>query len=210
MNLGLGNLYELKRHLLSESMRAQTSYDAAISSIGSGVAGQFDKYANRGFQRLAGATVEFSGDRDHYYLPRYPIEAITLIEQRFTLTDGWVPVPVEAVILNRDDAIGLVHFYAQYLHYSVRLRVTYTGGYWMECLEPGEEGYPTEQPAGSTALPADVKLAWCLQCGRVWAAIDKLGVAIAQEEKVIPTLAGLELLGEVKQVLDAHKRFMLT
>src|SRR6185503_741 len=101
MNLGLGNLDELKRHLLSESMRAQTDYDAKITAIGRGVAGQFDKYCNRSFERAVDAKAEFNSDRDHYYLPRYPIESITSVEQRTTLAEGWVTLPPNGLIQNR-------------------------------------------------------------------------------------------------------------
>jgi hypothetical protein len=213
VNLGLGNLNELKRHLLSESMRAQTTYDAAITTIGRGVAAQFDKYCNRTFERAVDATAEFSAERDHYYLPRYPIEAVGLVEQRNTLTEGWVPLPANALIFNRDDAIGLIHFYGSVGNWAVRLRVTYTGGYWFETLEPAEEDYPSAQPEGATGLPADVKLAWLLQAGRIWELIDKLGTNISPDKTVqfvSQTLSNLSLITEVKEVLDAHKRFMLT
>jgi len=115
------------------------------------------------------------------------------------------------MIQNRDDTIGLIQFDGQMGHWSVRLRVTYTGGYWFETLEPDDVGYPTEQPEGSTALPADVKLAWFMQASHVWGTMDQLGVSIAPEEnKTASTLAALDLVPAVKQILNGHIRRMLT
>jgi hypothetical protein len=210
MNLGLGNLDELKRHLLSESFVSRTDFDAAITIVGRGIAGQFDKYCNRNFERVADAKVEFTADRNHYYLPRYPLEVISSVEQRTSLAEGWVALPTNGIIQNLDETIGLIQFDGQLGHWSVRLRITYTGGNWFETLEPDAEDYPTDQPEGSTALPPDVKLAWLLQAGHVWATMDKLGTSIAQDDKAASTLSALDLIPEVKQALDSHKRYMIT
>ena len=211
MNLGLGNLNELKRHLLAVTMQGQTTYDITIAMIGRGIAAQFGRHCNRRFERTVDAQAEFTADRDHYYLPCYPVETITSIEQRDNMTDGWKPLSID-VILNRGDESGLISFGpgASLGYWSSRIRVTYTGGYWFETLEPGETGYPTAQPAGSTVLPADLRLAWLLQCGRVWELMDKLGTNIDPEQAASKSLADLELLPEVKQVLEVHRRLMLS
>ena len=36
-------------------------------------------------------------------------------------------------------------------------------------------------PDGATALPAELRAAWLLQCGHAWRVIDQLGTAIAEE-----------------------------
>jgi len=71
----------------------------------------------------------------------------------------------------------------------------------------------TAQPAGSTARPDDLFLAWLLQCERIWSVRDKLGLSLAggaQPTFVTMTLAALELVPEVKETLRGYTRHNLT
>ena len=131
MNLGLGHLTELKAHLLNEALRSETTFDGAIAALGKGVAARFDAECNRKFARVAGATAEFSCDRDYLPLPRYPIEAIGKIELRETLTAGWVDQgAVNDLVVQIMAEAGIVVLHAPLGGWRDRLRLTYTGGYW--------------------------------------------------------------------------------
>lgn len=208
MNLGLGNLIELKRQLLAAGLVAEDTYDSLITGIGKGVAGMFDQFCNRGLERVAGETDEFSGDRRMWVLSRYPVETVSGVEVREDMTEGWVAV--NEVIQQRDDAAGVIWFgEIQGIHLT-RLKVTFTGGYWFDTTEDGTG----VMPAGATALPKDVSLAWYLQCREVWLKIDRLGLSLIQGEGeknfVSQMLAGLELVPMVKEILGKHVRYQLT
>ena len=70
-------------------------------------------------------------------------------------------------------------------------------------------------PVGATARPADLYLAWLLQCEHVWKLRDKLGLSIAEqggggEQLLGLSLAGMNLIPDVKLVLDTYTRRSLT
>jgi len=211
MNAGLGNLDTLKRHLLPESMVAQTNFDAKIANVGKGVAGLIEKHCNRQLARVVGDKAEFTADRAAFWLPRYPVEVITTVEQKDEESAGYVALP--DAVQNSNLKTGQIWFAAQLGEWWSWMRITYTGGFFWEQLEPADVGYPTAQPGGSTALPDDIKLAWLLQCGRVWELIDKLGTNISPDKQVqfvAQTLSALELVPEVKQILNAHVRYQIS
>lgn len=210
MNLGLGNLIELKRQLLAAGLVAEDTYDSLITGIGKGVAGMFDQYCNRGLERVAGETDEFSGDRRMWVLSRYPVETVSGVEVRDDMTAGWVAQTVNGVIQQRDDGAGVIWFGEVQGNHLTRLKVTFTGGYWFDTTEDGSG----VMPAGATLLPKDVSLAWYLQCREVWLKIDRLGLSLIQGEGeknfVSQMLAGLELVPMVKEILGKHVRYQLT
>ena len=86
MNIGLGNLTELKGQLLAASLRADTNYDGVITGIGLGVANLFDQYCNRTFGRTVGMMDTFSADRRHWYLRAFPVETITAVTSGSSIT----------------------------------------------------------------------------------------------------------------------------
>lgn len=132
MDLGLGNLTQLKAHLLNEALRASSTYDAALAALGRGVAARFEGVCNRKFGRVVGETFETSADRDFVILPRYPLEEVTAVELRESLADGWVDQgTVEDILENINAAAGLVSLGSQLSALNTaRLRLTFTGGYW--------------------------------------------------------------------------------
>jgi hypothetical protein len=72
---------------------------------------------------------------------------------------------------------------------------------------------PATQPVGATARPDDLYLAWLLQCERIWAVRDNLGVNIAGEKNIAfvsSTLAALELVPEVENTLRNYRRYSMT
>lgn len=206
MDLGLGNLIELKRRLLAATMLTQTTYDSAITAIGRGVAGAFDKHCNRQFARLAGAVDQFSADRVSYTLSRYPLETLTTVEQRDDLNAGWVAQTVNDLVINRDDAAGLLQFGTTLGSHLSQVRITYTGGYWYDTAETED----TAQPVNSTKLPFDVKEAWFLQCQEIWDKRDKLGLSLVAAPDVQSKVAAIEFAPIVQKMLAGHVRYQLT
>ncbi len=216
MNLGLGTLAELKRQLLASSKQSDTSYDAKLQATGSGVAIGFEKYCNRQFFRAVADVFQFPADRDHVFVPRYPIDAavdgspvVTAVDYRSTVQEGWVAQSL-TVIANVSAKSGGIYFVGPFGYWNQFVRVTYTGGFWFDITEDASG----TQPAGSTALPSDLKLAWYLQCRKVWESIDKTGAAITKVGSgatfVTESLGGLDLVPAVKQVLDQYRRFAIT
>ena len=204
MNLRLGNLTELKGQLLAASLRADTNYDAVITGIGLGVAVQFDRYCNRQLQRVENEQEVFPADRRHWYLSRYPVESISLCEKQDSVEDGWVTLPelIQAQQLEQ----GYVMFIAVQGYYWSRLRITYTGGYWFDETEDGSG----VMPGTATALPAEVKLAWYLQCQNVWKRWEKLGSGITERPELSGAAGQLALAPAARGLLNGHKRMQIT
>ena len=214
MNIGLGNLTELKGQLVAASLRSDTNYDAVITGIGLGVANLFDQFCNRTFARTAGKTDTFSADRRHWYLNCFPVEQITAVAKCDDQADGFVasPLPPDESSLIQQMQLdqGYIMFIAIQGYFFSRIQVTYTGGYWFPTLEPTDAGYPDTQPAGSTLLPAAVKTAWYLQCQQVWKRLDKLGAQIAQNPEGQTSLDSMELTPFVKQLPRPFQRMQMT
>lgn len=163
MNAGLANLATLKSFVLPEALSSETTWDTRLAAIGKGVAAAFERECARSFLRTVGDTFVSPADRSYVVLPRFPIESVASIEQQDDQTTGYTTL-ADNTILNIDKASGLVRFGAVLGSEDSLLRLTYTAGYWWEIVEPSGEGYPTSQPSGSTALPADLLEAWLLQC----------------------------------------------
>lgn len=150
MNLTLGTLASLKTWLLPESERSGTEWDSAIAAIGKGVALGMQRHCNRQFARAVADTYECSADRAHVVLPRYPVEAVTKIEIRRSMTEGWVELT--DVIVQQNLAAGFLLFSSDLGGYDERLRITYTGGYWLDASADA----PSWQ-RGSAELLADAE-----------------------------------------------------
>jgi hypothetical protein len=214
MNIGLGNLSELKAQLLAASLRDDTNYDAAITGIGLGVANLFDQFCNRTFARTVNKQDVFSADRRHWYLKAFPVESIAANEKCDDLKDGFVafPLPPDGASLIQQTQLdqGYIMFISIQGYYFSRIRITYTGGFWFPILEPADAGYPDTIPAGAALLPAAVKTAWYLQCQQVWKRLDRLGAQIAQDPEGQTALDSMELTPFVKQLLGPFKRMQIT
>lgn len=212
MNCGLGNLTSLKQHLLGKTMQANTNFDSVIRDVGLGVARLIEQYCNRALARAENSAEIFPADRCVFLVKRFPIESIASAHVLQNRTDGWVEQADDFIVNFRADT-GLI-FTAQNTDVGLpheQVRFTYTGGYFIELLEP-EEGV-TDQPAGSEALPDDVRLAWLLMCRLVYSSVNKLGTDILKEgpdsQFVTGTLAGLEMPQQIKDMLAPHRRIQM-
>ncbi len=208
MNCGLGNLDSLKKHLLAKSMSSDVSFDTLIKDIGLGVAADFEEYCTRKFLRVEGATYVCTADRDHCYLDRYPFEMLTKTELKSDINVGWELQ--DGLVLNTNPLTGLIYWGAGISFAWAQMRFTFTGGFWFETAEPDDAAYPSVMPDGATALPNDLRLAWLLQCRQVWDLADKLGSGLIDAPKVQSALMELELVPQVKNILNSHRRMSLT
>lgn len=205
MNAGFSTLTELKAVLLAEVLREGTDYDPILTSIGLGVAIQFQRQCNRQFQRVEDDTVFFTAGRESFCLPRYPVEEITEIAFQSTYGAGFTAQDL-ALIANLTPGSGLVRFGCPLSSDLDLVRITYTGGYWWSTTEEGGETLPTN----ATALPADLLLAWHQQCAAAWDKRDKLGVGAGSDPDKKQTLTTLALLPSVVDTLRHHVRYQMT
>jgi hypothetical protein len=214
MNAGLSNLATLKAWLLPAGMQAATDYDVKLGLLGTGILGQFEKHCNRRFLRVENEIEMLPADRTKHVVARYPIETVAKVEVQQTMVDGWAELSNSGLVVNRLDSAGIIYFYGQQGWQRGMMRITYTGGYWFEPLEPDDEGYPTDQPAGAALVPDDLRLAWLLQCEHIWRIGDKLGLAIGEkpeQQRAIRSGAGgvVELADEVRDKLSGFIRYQL-
>lgn len=198
-------LQTLKSYILPRSLRGQDEWDTMLQAIGKGVADQFDRHCNRKFRREENATVEFGGEHMSYVLPHYPIESVSLVETREDPASAWEEY--SDAIEQQSNSSGLIQFYSRLVSECDRVRVTYTGGYFIDTTGS------TEQPAGSIALPDDVVLAWFEQCAHIFEKKDKLGANfVALDRKLggalLPVLQ-TGLTNAVKEMLQGHKRYQI-
>lgn len=213
MKLILGNLTQLKVFLLNESLRSDTQWDAALEILGKGIARRMQTFCNREFERAVDGTFEVPADRWHITLPRYPLEAAPAIELREDLATGYVAQTYNDVVVDHNLTAGLIVFAEPLGAANSRLRFTYTGGYWVPDDDAETPEDDDDLPEGAFLVPDDLRLAWLLQCQRVWSVRDNMGTDVSGERSVqfvSSTLAGLELVPEVKEMLRFFVRYALT
>jgi hypothetical protein len=210
MNVGLGNLTELKGQLLALSLQGDTNYDAVITGIGLGVANLFDQHCNRTLNRTVGMVDTFSADRRHWYLSAFPVEAITALGNQDSLSDGFVAstLPPDSGSLIQQTQLdqGYIMFISLQGYFFSRIQVTYTGGFWFDTTENGTG----VMPPTATLLPAAIKAAWYLQCQHVWKRWDKLGAQIAEDPEKQSALSAVDLIPLVKAMLNPFRRMQIS
>ena len=69
---------------------ADTVDDTLLTNFIKFASARFDRECNRVFERLSGATEEFSAADTELRLARYPIEAVTAFHLKADETEGWV------------------------------------------------------------------------------------------------------------------------
>jgi hypothetical protein len=209
MNAGLTNLETLKRHLLSASMTNGAQFDLQIKTIGLGIASMIERLCSRELVYQAGAQVETTADREHIIVPRYPIVDVTKVETRAIGDAAWTEETGEPQMFNARS--GIVYFGSRLGDSQTMVRVTYSGGYWFDTAEPGDE--PGVMPEGASPLPDDLKSAFLLQCEQVWATRDKLGAGLTGQEPggqfLNTKLSYLDVLPLVKEMLRGYVRHQL-
>jgi len=200
MDAGLGTLEELKGFALPSEFVSETDFDATVLDIGKGFAERFDAFCNRQLRRAVDDVYEADADTLFLSLPRYPVESISAIEVQSGYGESWVALtPADAIArLNTDS--GVVDLAYQPGGSHARIRITYTGGYWHD-----KTGSDT-QPAGSTALPDDIKLLWRAQCRYLWESLDHTGQTMSEGEP--SKLGDFKLLPEVENgLVNKYRRY---
>jgi hypothetical protein len=172
MNIGLGNLTELKGQLLAASLRATRIMTR--SSPASGWAWRICSinFATGLFAGRSGKVDVFSADRRHWYLNCFPVETIAALAKKDDERTAAVSAAARpgSLIQAMQMDQGYIMFIALQGYYWSRLQVTYTGGYWFDTTEDGSG----VMPATATPLPAAVKSAWycsastCGSAGTSW------------------------------------------
>ncbi len=190
-------------------MASDPRFDAIIEDLGKGVAAAIENYCNRRFARAVDDTAVFQADRASFILPRYPLEAVTKVELKSNEATGW-EVQDQSLIASISQLSGLVYFTDAAMRQDWnQVRFTFTGGYWFEQLEPDEAdaGYPSKMPAGATALPSDLRLAWLIQMRDVWNKTDKLNAGLAElpSGAWLAATGGMDLSNLVKFMLNNFK-----
>ena len=206
MNCGLSNLDRLKRHLLAAgTLAGETRFDEVVADLGQGVAAEFETFCGRKFARLVDDVAVFPADRVHFVLPRYPIESIKTVKVKRSEAGTFVE-QAAGFVKTISAAAGIVYLPEPDAGpYDAEVQFTYTGGYWFETLEPEESGYPSAVPAGATALPKDLRLAWVNHCRAVWDAWDKLGVGLVDKPKVQTVIGEVDWSASVKRTLAMYQ-----
>lgn len=202
MDAGLGSMTVLKRALLPQAQWLPTTFDANILVIGLGVARSFDRYCDRKFSR--GTHVDtFTGERGVWFLSSTPVESVTSVEEKTDETAGWATIT--NAYNNLETVSGRLCFGDDVSDYETLVRVTYVGGYWWDTTDELTDTLP----AGATALPDEVKMAWLLQCQHQWSVRDKLGSAVAMPAGESAKLGDYDLLPDVKRILDSYIRYQI-
>jgi hypothetical protein len=195
LNAGYSTLDYLKRQIFPDVMKDDEEWDEDLKRIGLAVAVQFARFCNREFDRAVGTIHEESANRDSVALPRYPVEVITTVQHicmgvAETLTD---------IIEHTRLRSGVVEFTYVIGTYKETVKITYTGGYW---LDDGEE-----MPDGATPLPADILNAFVIQVQAVVKATDVLRNGAVKADEETMALAGLKLIPMVEEVLKPYRRY---
>lgn len=203
MKLILGTTQDMREQLLTPAMGTaeDSTFDAQINSLGLTVAGIIEAYCNRSFERTVDAIHIVPANRQHFSLPRCPVETISSWETKDDETTGWETESDVAYRLT--ESSGHIYLAAPLGDESTLLRVTYTGGFW---LESDDDDNSETQPSGSTLVPDGLKAAWLLQCQHIWSKRDKNGNGLFDPEKSAK-LEGVELLPVVKTALNPYVRY---
>lgn len=211
MDLILGNLDSLKQFILPEATRAQDDHDVVLAALGKSVAGMFEKICNRRFARAVNAEETFTADRTMWFLARTPVEAVVSVAVKTSDSDGWA-VQAGAVQVSALDR-GLIDFGGELGDWRSRVRVIYTGGFFVDTLEPADVGYPSAVPVGSTALPSDLRAAWLMQTQAIFEGKDHLlpkGFSPDGGNAIPLLLKDVPVLPVVTEILRGFTRYQLT
>lgn len=207
MNAGLSNLATLKAFVLPEALSEETTWDERLLAIGRGMAVGFEKFCNRKFTRAVGDVFTCSADRSYLCLARFPVESVASIAQKDDETTGFVVQPAN-IIITIDQETGIVEFGTPLGPHTSILRVTYTGGYHFETLEPDDDGYPSAVPEGAAVLPEDLQHAWLLACQKIFERTRALSTAgVREPDGQAQFLPSTKLDEGIQAMLLPYRRF---
>lgn len=192
LSAGFLSLADLKDALLPAKQPDRDDYDDKLVKLGLGVARSFEQHCNRKFVRAEGTVYETDAARSSVTLEALPVEAITSVELLCYGESTAITTDVAALLKSP----GIVRFGSVLGSHLDTVRVTYTGGYW---LDDGNA-----MPAGATPLPEDLLEAYIEQCQAEAEARDLFRNVGMQKpgENAKPGM-----LPRVKEVLKQYVRF---
>ncbi|WP_193214935.1 hypothetical protein [Luteolibacter marinus] len=199
LTAGFATIVYLKSRLLPDAAAGEAEWDDEVAALGKSVAGKFDRHCNRDFARSTAAVDTFKARASAWVLRRYPVESLDTVE--VIDPDG---TATEQVIdeWQLDESSGLLESDTLAGSLRQKLRITYTGGYW---LDPRDG---TAMPAEANALPDDVLEAWVAQCQHEAESRGLFSaVSFRSQSDDGPRTTGLGLLDDVAYVLRSYRRF---
>lgn len=194
LDAGFSTLAYLKTRILPAGTDDVTDWDEPLSRLGLGVAGRFNSYCNRIFQRVEGQVDEFNAATTAVILRALPVEVINTVQVRVftgsldTFTAGQ----------QLDKKAGLVQFEIAPGDGTERVVIDYDGGFW---LDDGDA-----MPTGATPLPDEILEAWVMQC-QAWAEARNIFGTIALDKERKPSTSAVQIMDEVKEILNPYRRF---
>lgn len=198
LSAGYLSLANLKARLLPAAAAAETTWDVQLTGLGLAVAQKLARHCNRDFDRAVSTVETLRAQQAMIVLRRYPVESVASV----VLVD---PEGETETIDSGDyiirQASGLLQCAYAFGDELDQIRITYTGGYWLD------DG--TTKPAAAAALPADVIDAWVLQC-QAEAEHRELFRTVAlrreQRESGEAKLTELGIIDSVAQTLAPYRR----
>jgi hypothetical protein len=177
--------------------------DALLTDLIVACSATFDRYCNRMFERLEGATEEFRGDETEIAVARYPIEMVVGFDLKSDETRSWKPqsgydfVIRNNCVISLAAALGCSHDQA---------RVIYSGGYVLPGTTPEDYQF---------AMPSDLEEACLIQSQFGYenrhrgglSSVSGDGGSIGFEGKSVVT--PLSLLLQVQNTLEQYRRLKL-
>ena len=204
MNLTFGNLASLKAWLLPETWQSETQKDGIIAALGLGVAGAMETFCNRKLGRASAEETFFPADEAVLHLARYPLEEKPAAAVRLGTGTTFEAV-TDAITQWRAD-IGQVMFNGAVGTHEDLLRITATGGFWIDDSEDNDG----EMPEGATAMPKALVSAWQIQCRHLWTSLKLFAnTGESGEAQNAHLLGGFDLMPVVKSMLNPYRRFTL-
>jgi hypothetical protein len=206
MNLILGNFDDVVKFVHPVEVRGARSVanDGVLQTLALGIALAMQRACRRSFGRAVNE-LYVTSTTGIVILPRYPVETVTLVEHRESYTGGWTDRTNQIEDLSESSGVLT-------LDLTGRVRITYTGGYFANYLEPDEAGYPTALPTGAKPMPEDLRMAWLLAVQNAWEHKDhwipkNLGGNAEVSPLALNDLA--DNLPVVAQAITDYRRMML-
>lgn len=191
----------LKANVLPGELSERDDWNTQITAIAVGVAKAFDNFCNRILVRDTAKIDYFAADSPFVSLTCYPVESITEVAEKTSYDGSYTAV--ENSVLFLDEAAGLVHFSGNFGTRSTRMRVTYSGGFWVD-TSVAQDG---SLPSGATQLPSDILDGFYAQVSHECTLRDILGVSGAAQQSN-SGIAEIQLLPRVKEILSQYRRYL--
>lgn len=173
--------------------------DELLTRAIEGVSARFDGECGRTFERKFGAHHLFPAHETEIVPACYPIEAVSKFEVKFSQVVGWEEQQGVDFLIRSDSVVSLLLPLAPAQPGVARM--TYTGGYVVPGVVPGE---------GQTALPKDLENAATEQVAEWFLNRDKVGLMrYWPSGGIFMVFSQLPLLPAVAGTLRRYQRWVV-